>query len=160
MTPLEEAYACASSYCSSAEHCTKEVLTKLARFELSDEQREGLLERLRAEGFLNETRYAWAFVNDAFRFNKWGRLKIKQGLRMKGVSERVILDALAQLDDEVYETTLMTLLRQKQRQLPGKDGRDLRARLYRFALGRGFENGLVLSCIKRLLPGTDGNLED
>lgn len=160
MTPLEDAYSYATSYCASAERCTKDVLTKLARYELTETDTQALVGRLVEEGFLNEARYARAFVNDALRFNKWGRQKIKQGLRMKGLPENIILEALEIVDNEAYEATLMALLRQKQRQFTEKKGQELRARLYRFALGRGFENGVTLSCINRLLPGTHGELED
>lgn len=160
MSPFEDAYAYATSYCSTAERCAKELLVKLVKYELDDTTTQRLLERLRTEGFLNEERYTRAFVNDAFRFNKWGRLKIRQGLKMKGLPERLINQALNDLDQSAYEATLVSLLQQKRRQVPQKKGQPLKEHLYRFAITRGFESNLVLRCLKQLMPGTDGDMED
>lgn len=160
MTPAEDAYAYATSYCSTAERCTKDLLDKLTRYALNEAETQTILKRLNEEGFLNEARYAKAYVNDAFTFNKWGRLKIRQGLRMKGLPERLIIEALDTLDEEAYASTLLTLLRQKQRQLPGKHGQDVRGRLYRFALGRGFESGVILAGLKGMMPETAADNED
>ena len=76
-----------SAYCSSAERCRADVEEKLRKAEASEEEKENILERLVAEGFIDERRYAKAFAADKFRFSKWGKRKIEFALRAKRVPE-------------------------------------------------------------------------
>lgn len=41
------------------------------------------LGRLETESYIDEARYARAFVNDKFRFDHWGRIKIRYALRQR-----------------------------------------------------------------------------
>ncbi|MDD4922436.1 MAG: regulatory protein RecX, partial [Bacteroidales bacterium] len=113
MSNYSEALAFAAAYCSASEHCRSEVLDKTARFELSKDEELKLIQRLQQEGFLDEKRYIRAFVSDRFRFNKWGRIKIRYLLRQKGVSAELIEEGLEAIPEEDYQEMLLTLLKQK-----------------------------------------------
>lgn len=160
MSAFDDAYTYAASYCSTAERCRKDLLAKIARFELDEAATERLLERLMREGFLDEARFARAFAHDALRFNKWGRLKIRQGLQLKALPEALISQALEELEDDGYTSVLVSLLQQKRRQLTPLKGRSLKERLYRFALSRGFETDRILTYLNQLIPEGDGELDD
>ena len=71
LTP-EEAFSRLASYCAYAEHSAQEVRKKCRGWEISDEVCDALIERLEQEGYLNEERFARAFVRDKYRFNGWG----------------------------------------------------------------------------------------
>ncbi|MCF0160666.1 MAG: RecX family transcriptional regulator, partial [Bacteroidaceae bacterium] len=93
-----ELYNQGARYCSVAEHCLSEVRAKLMRT-TDDEALIGkVLGRLVENGYINERRYAQAFVHDKFRFAKWGKWKIQQALRSKGISETDYLPALEELE--------------------------------------------------------------
>ena len=114
-------------------------------------QRQEIIKRLTDEGFLNEQRFAHAFVNDKFKFNGWGRVKIAYQLRSKGISQDCIDEALTLIDDDTYEHALVQLLSAKARTLHGKQPQQARAALLRFATARGFEPALCYRITSTLI---------
>jgi len=141
----------ASRLCSTAEHCRHDVEEKIRRFELNAEEVQELFTRLERDGFLDETRYTNAYVNDKFQLNKWGRIKIKSYLKQKKIPTDVIDAALFGLDEARYTKTLMDLMHRKDKSQRCANSYERRAKLYRFALGRGFEVPLVNTCLNQFL---------
>ena len=150
MSNYSEALAFAAAFCSATEHCKSEVLDKTSKFELSTEDQLKLIQRLQQEGFLNENRYVKAFVSDKFRFNKWGKIKIRYSLRQKKVANEQIDEALEAIPDEDYEKMLTTLLRQKKSSIKSKTNFELCGKMIRYAAGRGFEPSLISKCLKKM----------
>lgn len=140
----------AAAYCSLAEHCITEVQDKLAAWGASIHQNEDIIAYLQENGFIDETRYCKAFVSDKFRYNKWGKYKIKYQLRMKGLSELSIREGMAQIEETDYEETLVQLLSNKLKGLKYKDEYDKQGKLYRFAQGRGFERDVFERAYQQL----------
>ena len=130
----------AAAYCSQAERCRREVADKLRAWGEEDaDETAQILERLEAESFLDEQRYARAFANDKLRFQGWGRLKIRAALAQKGVASKAVQIALDELDEATYQETLQKLADKKRRELRAeKDEYVLRQKLSRFLYGRGF----------------------
>ena len=130
----------AAAYCSLAEHCRREVADKLRSWgESSEEEITQILEHLEAEGYLDEQRYAQAFVGDKLRFQGWGRLKIRAALAQKGVAGQAASEALSQLDEDMYNQVLLTLAEKKKRELrTEKNAYVLEQKVMRFLVGRGF----------------------
>lgn len=128
-----------SAYCSAAERCRADVEEKLRKAEASEEEKENILERLVAEGFIDERRYAKAFAADKFRFSKWGKRKIEFALRAKRVSEDCIGEAIDAIDPDEYERTRQELTEAKAKTLKGdRSSMENRAKILRFMAGRGF----------------------
>ena len=117
-----------------------------------------IISRLKQEKFIDESRFARAFVNDKFRFNRWGKYKIRCELQRKGISEDVIDQALALLEAEAYNQVLMELLKAKMKSVKAKDDRERYYKLLRFAAGRGFQPAEAALCLKRLIK--DGAHEE
>lgn len=140
----------ASAYCATAEHCEADVRTKLQTWACSPEHIDKIIDYLKQENFLNEQRYCNAFVRDKFRFNQWGKTKIAMMLRTKNIAEETIAEALEQIDDETYQQTVTTLLQTKLKGLKYRDEYDRKAKLIRFAQGRGFEYGIIATAIEQL----------
>jgi regulatory protein len=149
-----EAYLETVRFCSYRERSRQELEQKLQRLQLPQEQWDAVLERLAAEGFQDEQRYARAFATDKARLSSWGPLKIRQGLRRKGVPDALIDAALEQLDADSLQERLDHLLRQKDASLRNRREAlapmEHRARLQRYALGRGFGHDAVRKALDRL----------
>jgi regulatory protein len=150
MGNFAEAFSFAASLCSASEQCAQDILRKTMRFELSEEEKSRLVKQLEKEGFLNKQRYVHAFVTDRFQFSKWGKFKIRHLLKQKGFDESTIDEGIESIDDEQYTETLLTLLKQKRTGLSHRNLYELKGKLYRFALGRGFEPAMISTCLKRM----------
>ena len=140
----------ASAYCATAEHCEADVRTKLQTWACAPEHIDKIIDYLKNENFLNEQRYCNAFVRDKFRFNQWGKTKIAMMLRTKNIAEETIAEAIDQIDDATYQQTVTTLLQAKLKGLKYRDEYDRKAKLIRFAQGRGFEYGIIAAAIEQL----------
>lgn len=124
--------------CARAEYCLSDMRRKMEAWELPDGAEERIIQRLMKDGYIDERRYAHAFVRSKFRFNRWGRDKIVRMLQQKGISQDDIDDALDELDDDEMDQTLMDLLTAKSRHLNYKNDYDRYVKLLRFAVSRGF----------------------
>ncbi len=109
-----------AAFCSLSEHCESDVREKLQKVVLSSTDIQRIIDRLYDDGFLDTARYCRAFSRDKLRFSHWGRVKIQQALRMKGLPDADIRQALQDLTDELgpeYRQILQSLLEQKARSL-------------------------------------------
>ncbi len=140
---LEELLHKAASYCSISEHCISEVEEKLNAWCIECDDKNKIIDRLIAEDFINEKRYCIFFVKDKFRFNKWGKIKISQALKQKGLSTGLITAALAVIDDGEYEEMLASILKTKLVGLKYEFEYEKQGKLFRFAQSRGFENNVI-----------------
>lgn len=135
----KEHYNKISGYCSAAERCTSEVREKMCKYEFDESELDEIVERLKAEGFIDERRYAEAFTKDKFRFAKWGKRKIEYALRAKGVAGADIQAALETIDEGEYEALRKQLAEAKAKTLKGdKNDMTNRAKILRFLASRGF----------------------
>jgi len=143
----QKAYLQLAALCAQAEHCQWEMLEKLRRWELGDEAQARVMQRLVAERYVDDERYARAFVKDKIRYNKWGRRKVEQALWVKHISDDIRHKVLDEVDDEEYLAVLRPLLKQKRRTTKATDEYDMNRKLCRFALGRGFLYNIIKRCI-------------
>ena len=147
---VQEALCKAESYCSSTEHCISEVEAKLVLWGLPVEEVSQVIEKLQEERFINEQRFANAFVRDKYRFNQWGRIKIRQHLKLKKLSEEMIQVALDEIDESEYQELLTGQLERKSRTVKARNGYEKNGKLIRFAVGRGYEVDEVVRCLKQI----------
>lgn len=151
LTPPEALHR-AAALCSSAEHCTADIREKLARWGVTEADSRTIIDRLVQERFIDEQRYAVAFVKDKFRFSGWGRIKMRYALQQKRIDGSDIDHALATLDEEQYNDRLLELLQAKLRSIRDDDPEARRAKLFRFAASRGFESALIFNALKQVVP--------
>lgn len=148
---VDDAYLRLSTKCAQAEHCAFDMQKSMKRWEMTDKQQAEVIERLTKENFLNEERYAHAFVKDKFRYNKWGASRIRQELKMRLIDDNIIEDALTEISDEEITESLKQMLQQKRRSIKAKSDYELRGKLIRFAMSRGFS----YSAISKVIDTTD-----
>ena len=146
MTANEVLYKLAAK-CSTSEQCLSDVEAKLEKYDLTEEEKTRILRHLVEEGYVDDKRYAEAFVRDKYRFNKWGRMKIAQGLRMKGIDQATINTAMEAIDEEEYIAILRELIKAKRKSTRGNSEYEINGKLVRFATGRGFEFGAIRECL-------------
>ena len=141
--------------CARAEYCQHDMLEKMRKWEVNSVDKAEIMEYLLREKYVDEERYARHFISDKLRFNKWGRRKVEQALYMKRIPESIYRPILDEQCDDDYEDILMPLLRNKLRTVKGKNSYDIRNKIIRFALSRGFETDLVLKAVDKLQIGGD-----
>ncbi|MFN0033195.1 MAG: regulatory protein RecX [Flavobacteriales bacterium] len=130
-------------WCNKAERCHWDVREKLIAWNIRQADREIIIAHLIETNLLNEQRYAEAFVNDKFRLNKWGTKKIQQQLKMKGISERNIHEALKRIEKEENTKTIQDLIKKKEPHLKGLQLYQKKIKLARYLISKGFENDAV-----------------
>jgi len=142
------ALAKARQWCASEERCPLDIKLKLIKLECSPTDINLILEQLSQEGFTNEQRYANAYASGKFRISKWGKIKIASGLRMKKIPERFITIALNGIDPQDYRECLKILLKKKQKELKNITSPQIKNKLVRFALQKGYESELIFSLLR------------
>jgi regulatory protein len=141
------AYLQLAQLCARSEHCQHEMLEKMRQWEMSDEAQARVMQRLIQERYVDDERYARAFVNDKIRYNKWGRRKVEQALWTKRISDDIRTAVLAEVDDEQYLSVLRPLLKQKRRSIKAASDYELNQKLVKFALSRGFTYDIIRQCV-------------
>lgn len=141
-------------YCAYQERSHAEVRDKLYKLGLPSAQINKLLAELIEEGFLNEERFARAFAGGKFRLKKWGRLKIIRELEAHQLTPACIRLGLQEIDEASYRKTLRELLNKQRLSLRNRisDVFELRDRLSRYLIQKGYEPDLVWEEIRKVLP--------
>lgn len=138
-------------YCAYQERCTHEVLEKLRELDANPDDFEDILEQLKAENYLNDTRFAEVFAGSKFRLKRWGRNKIIQALNEKRLDDRLIEKALTAINKRDYTYTLKDLIKEKEKELKPKK-LDRYTRNYKVAqalMRKGYEPELIWKYLKR-----------
>ena len=149
----KQALSKAAALCSASERCSGDIRKKLLEWELSADQADEVIRTLEREKFIDDERFAVFFVRDKFRFNKWGKQKIRFELKKRGMKNDIIVQALDGIDAAEYKQTLVDLMKSRLRSEKKADPRLRKAALLRFAASRGFEADLCYSVADMLMGG-------
>lgn len=137
-----------TTLCARGEHCQQEMLDKMRKWEIEDDVQARVMEYLLKEKFIDEERYTRLFVEEKIKFNKWGRKKLEQALYMKRIPRSIYAPILDEIDEENYEEILRPLIEAKRKTVTGKSEYEIRGKLIRFALSRGFDMDTILSVLE------------
>ncbi|MBQ6549171.1 MAG: RecX family transcriptional regulator [Prevotella sp.] len=144
----QEAYLQLATLCAQAEHCEQEMRDKMKRWEIDETAQNRIIDRLVKERYIDNERYARAFVKDKIRYNIWGRRKVQQALWMKRIDNDIQQRVLDEIDDKEYLDVLRPLLKQKRKSTKAANDYELNQKLVRFALGRGFTFDIIRQCLE------------
>ncbi len=125
-------------YCDYQERCHRELRSKLLELKIYGMDLEEIMSTLIQEGYLNEVRFAIAFVSGKFRIKRWGRNKIIQELKKRDISDYCIESAIGQIDESEYNKTIRYQI-EKAKSLGAKTDFDIML----YTIRKGFENSLV-----------------
>lgn len=146
-TTEQQAYLKLTALCARSEHCQQEMLEKMRQWGVSQEEQAQVMARLVSERYVDDERYARAFVSDKIRYNKWGRRKVEQALWLKRIDKAIAAQVLDEVDDAEYVSVLRPLLKQKRRSTKAASEYELTMKLIKFALSRGFTMDIIKQCI-------------
>jgi regulatory protein len=133
----------AMAACSRREHCKSEIETMAESWGAAESDIIKIIQVLTDEKFIDEERYASAFVRDKFTYNKWGKLKISMHLKAKRIPSELIRKALDTIDSETYRKMISDLITSHRKHIKAKNPYDLKSKLLRFGLSKGFESHLL-----------------
>lgn len=140
----KEAFDALLNYCNYQERCTSEVFQKLNDFEIDNSEKERLINELKDSNFLNDERFAEAFIGGKFRIKRWGKNKIKAALRAKHISDEMIYRGFEKtIQLEEYQSQLEILFIQKWKRLKNKKDMSTRGKMFRYLYGKGYESDLI-----------------
>ncbi len=138
----------AERYCANEEQCRTSVRKKLCDWGATPDSSTKIVNRLIDQGFIDERRYARAYVASKLRNQKWGRLKVIYQLRSKQVPPKFITEALAEIPDEEYRNILLDVARTKwDTYTPTEPIAKRRAKLVTFLASRGYESPEIQAMI-------------
>ncbi|MGB4773458.1 MAG: regulatory protein RecX [Chitinophagaceae bacterium] len=151
----EEALQKLRHYCAYQERCHQEVKEKLYSFGLYRDDVDQAISILIEENYLNEERFACAFVGGYFRSKHWGRVKIMHALKQKGVSAYCIKKGMQEIDEDAYNKTIRDLVEKKMEQLKGEglQAYQKKFKVSQYMMQRGFETPLVQAALADLAGG-------
>ena len=139
-----------AKYCAYQERCVKDVRDKLKTFDISQENRDKILEYLLDNRFANDERFAKSFVRGKINQSGWGLNKIRFHLAQKGIAKDIIDEALEQTDEEVYRQRLIAILNTKAKTVKAENDFEKKRKLAAYAMQKGFEAALVWEVLKDL----------
>lgn len=139
----EQAKVKAESYCAYQERSHFEIRNKLYDWGLHQKDVEEIISELIEQNFLNEERFALAYSLGKFRIKGWGKIKIRQGLKLKRIPDKLIIKSLKAIDDDDYLFMLKKILEKKSKTISEKEPFKLRYILTRFAAAKGYELDLI-----------------
>lgn len=144
----EEALYKSAAYCSQSEHCISELKNKLTQWSVTESDQFKIIRYLKEEKYLDEKRFAFAYVKDKFRYNKWGKIKIRLELHQKKIEKELIEVALEEIDEEEYKGMIIRLAKEKEKKLTYRNEYERKGKLYRFLAGKGFEMDVISKIIQ------------
>ncbi len=146
----EEMLVKMAGLCAGAEQCSSDIRNKILKKGFSAEQAAQMVAYLQQNKYLDDARFSRAFAVDKVRFSGWGRMKIRMGLRAKGMPDSIITQALEYIPEKDYGDALEKALFTKSRSLDLEDVND-RRKLYRHLASRGFESQLIVTALRKCL---------
>lgn len=140
---LKDALRKAASFCAYQERTQQEVRKRLDAWDIYGDDAEEIIAELITQGYLSEERFATSFAGGKFRVKGWGKRKIAQHLKQRGITGRNLETALADIKPDDYKTRLVELLDKKRRLLHDDNPLVIKQKLARYALSKGYELGLI-----------------
>ena len=137
-----------AKYCAYQERCVKDVKEKLKSFDLPEKEKTKILDYLLDNRFVDNERFAKAFVRGKVNQSGWGVNKIRFHLMQKGIDKELIDEALGQTDEEVYRQRLIDILKTKSKTVKAASDYEKKRKLAAYAMQKGFEGPLVWEVVK------------
>jgi regulatory protein len=133
----------AAGFCAYQERIQAEVRERLNEWGIKGDEAEEMIAYLIENNYLNEERFAKAFAGGKYRIKNWGRIRIKQELKLKGLSDYCIKIGLAEIDDDSYKDTIKRLIQRKTIEFDIENPYIKKQKIARYIIGKGFEADIV-----------------
>lgn len=147
----DEALASLMRLCARAERSSGDALRLMQNWGVAKEEQYGVLRKLQSERFINDRRYAEAFIREKCNLSAWGRYKIQSALKRKGIANDIIAEALAELNPTDNKKRLQNKLQTKIKHIKYDTAYQLKTKLIRYALSLGFEMDEVMDSVNGVM---------
>ncbi len=144
---VKEALQKAAMFCAYQERTQQEVRDRLKEWSVFGDDAEAVIAELIQQNYLNEERFAKAFAGGKFRIKGWGKRKITQHLKQRGISGYNLNEAMKEIAPADYRDTLGSLLDKKRQTLRDDNPLVVKQKLVRYALSKGYEFDLIFSVL-------------
>ncbi len=151
----EQALSALMRLCARAERSEEDARRLMTRWGVAPADRERVLERLRRDHFIDDVRYAEAFVREKINLSGWGARKIADALRRKRIARETIEQALSALDRDTTRERLADLLRRKAKNTRAETPYELKNKLIRYGLAQGYDYETVRETADELIRTPD-----
>ncbi len=145
-----EAKARLEALCAYQERCSFELSKKMNQWSIHPDEQDQLLADLISNNFLNEERFAEAFVSGKVRIKRWGKIKIQIELKKRFISTYSINKALKNVNLDEYWANLIHLAERKWAASTEKDAYKKRMKVYRFLASKGYETDLIADAVSEV----------
>lgn len=139
-----------AAMCSRREYCEYDIREKLKKNQLDDTDITTVIKELKERNFINDERFATAYAKDKFQFNGWGKRKIAMMLSFKNIDDDTISNAINNIEQDPYKEKCLALLKSKAKSIKAENLSELKNKLLRFSIGRGFDYETSLQCISEI----------
>ncbi len=151
MKSATEALQSLMRLCARGERSTGDAMRLMRTWGVPEGERQAVVDKLVAQRFIDNSRYAELYVREKSRLSGWGARKIAMQLRAKGVDKETIAEALATIDNEEQGSRLAEKLRRKMRSTKAQSDYELRGKLLRYALGLGYDYDDASSALDKIM---------
>ncbi|MFI3278892.1 MAG: regulatory protein RecX [Rikenellaceae bacterium] len=151
----EQALSSLMRQCARAEKSSGDAMRLMSRWGVPAEHRAGVLQQLIAEKFIDDRRFAQAYVREKLNLSGWGVRKIASSLKVKGINEAIISEVLSDLDREGMEERLFAKIERKARSVKYKDKYDFKSKLIRYGISLGYDYSMVLDSVSKIISIDD-----
>lgn len=147
----EQALASLMRLCARSEKSSGDALRLMRTWEVTECERQGVLQKLVDQRFIDDRRYAEAYAREKSSLAGWGRRKIALQLRQKGVARDIIVEVLASINGDEQSQRLIDKLSRKMRSTKAASEYELRGKLLRYALSLGYDYDMAIEAIGRVI---------
>lgn len=147
---VEEATRKLEYFCSYQDRCHDEVLQKLKSLRMIPQAIDHIMAHLIEHNFLNEERFACSFARGKWRIKHWGKRRIIQELKLRGISKYNIDKALKEINEDDYIQNFDTLAQEQWDKIRETSTLKKKKKVADFLLRKGYESHLVFDKIEQL----------
>ena len=147
---IKEALHKIEHYCAYQERCHEEVTQKLRSMKMDSDEIDQIITQLINDNFLNEERFACSFARGKHRIKHWGKIRITNELKFRGINQTLISIALKEINPEEYYETFEALATRQWESIRETNSLKKRKKFCDFMLRKGFESNLVYEKVRDL----------
>lgn len=151
----EQALAALMRLCARAEKSQEDARRLMRGWGLAERDAERVLAKLVRDRFIDDARYAGAFVREKLRLSGWGGYKIRTALQRKRIDRALIDAALAEADRSGMDERLRRQLERKARTAKYTTQYELKTKLIRYGLSLGYDYETVVEAASGLVTDTE-----
>ena len=137
-------------YCSFSERCKSDIIKKLYDWKVNKHQKE-IINHLIENNYINEKRYALLYSMGKFNSRKWGKIKISNHLKKKGIKEKHINESIKEIPEKKYLDALSNLIIKKSQEIKDSDIYNKKSKIARYLFQKGYESNLIWNQIEILI---------